>query len=341
MTSIRLPLRRPALMVAVASLVACTDDPPTACSHIPQQLLLVGQLAELPPCFEDPEGEELVLSAESSNVETATVLVSDSSVTIRAVDAGTVTVTFTAADPSGQTASIDVQVLVVGPSRMLREDFNEGLGDWTPNFASSASHVGGMARFHNKRRGYFGTLQYLPVNAVEWVYKGAVGNATENTAVALYSLNRLLDPRAYMWAVGGSPPLDSVAGANYQLQAFANGWQREMDWSGESDAIAPVGELTELMLASWQGELTAWAGATELVRVDLAARGWTSTMWRPALALWPAESTTEEDGFADWVELWGREESTDADWHEAPAEIPELLAPGPGIGIRSVEARKK
>ena len=82
--------------------------------------------------------------------------------------------------------------------------------------------------------------------------------------------------------------------------------------------IADVGELTELMLASWQGELTAWAGATELASVDLAARGWTSTMRRPALALWPAGATIEEDGFADWVELWGSEAGAGAEWHEGP-----------------------
>ena len=337
------PLRQPALMVAVASLVACTDDPPTVCSHIPQQLLLVGQLAGLPSCFEDPEGEALVLSAESSNVETATVLVSDSAVTIRAVDAGTATVTFTAADPSGQTASIDVDVLVVGPPRLLREDFDEGLGDWTPNFFSSASHVGGMARFHNTRPSYFGILEYTTVHAVDWVYKGALGNATENTAVGLYSYTDG-DPGVYHIAIGASPPLDSVVGdsvavANYQLRVYSSGWWSEGDWLGRSDAIVGAGEHTELTLASWQGELTAWAGATELVKVDLAARGWASTMLRPALALLP--TAVEQDGFADWVELWGSEVNADADWHEGPPDIPGLPVIRTGIEMKSPGIRKK
>ena len=325
-------------MVAVASLAACTDDPPTACSHIPQQLLLVGQLAELPPCFEDPEGETLVLSAESSNLETATVLVSESAVTIRAVDAGTATVTLTAADPSGQTASIDVDVLVVGPPRILRDDFDDGLGGWIPDFATSASPVGGMARLHNTRSGYFGILAYTTVNAVDWVYKAALGNATENTAVGLFAFPTD-HPLVYHIAIGASPPLDSVAGANYQLRVFTDQWRSEGDWLGESDAIAGVGELTELILASWRGELTAWAGATELVKVDLAARGWASTMQRPALALWPAGRTIEEDGFADWVELWGSEAaSAGAGWHEAPPDIPGFLTTGFGVEIPGVES---
>jgi len=324
-------------MVAVASLAACTDDPPTACSHIPQQLLLVGQLAELPPCFEDPEGETLVLSAESSNVEAATVLASESAVTIRAVDAGTATVTFTAADPAGQTASIDVDVLVVGPPRLLREDFDDGLGDWTPNFPSAASHSDGMARFHNKYRNYFGILEHPTVNAVAWVFKAALGNATENVAVGLFSYGTG-DPRAYHIAIGASPPLDSVAGANYQLRVFTDHWESQGDWLGESDAIAGVGELTELILASWQDELTAWAGATELVKVDLSARGWASTMWRPALALWPTDGTIEEDGIADWVELWGSKASAGADWDEAPADIPGFLTNGFGVEIPGVES---
>ena len=331
-------------MVAVALLVACTDDPPTACGSIPQQLLLVGQLAQLPPCFEDPEGETLALSAESSNVETATVLASESAVTIRAVDAGTATVTLTAADPAGQTAAIDVDVLVVGPPRLLREDFDEGLGDWTPGFSSSASHLGGMARFHNKYRGYFGLLEYPAVNAVHWVYRAALGITTENIAVGLFSYTTARQLGAYFIAIGESPPLDSVVPANYRLQAFTDQWESEKDWSGVSDAIADVGELTELMLASWQGELTAWAGATELARVDLAARGWPSTMRRPALALWPAGVTIEEDGFADWVELWGSEAGAGAEWHEGPYDIPEFLATLPGVeipGIAGVEVRKE
>ncbi len=126
-------------------------------------------------------------------------------------------------------------------------------------------------------------------------------------------------------------------------RVFTDEWRSEGDWLGESDAIAGVGELTELILASWQGELTAWAGATELVNVDPAARGWASTMLRPALALWPAGRTIEEDGIADWVELWGSEAvSAGADWHEAPTAIPGFLATGFGVekpGVKSPASR--
>ena len=86
--------------------------------------------------------------------------------------------------------------------------------------------------------------------------------------------------------------------------------------------------------------MTAWAGATELVKVDLAARGWASTMSRsrPALALWPAGRTIGADGIADWVELWGSEAaSAGAGWHEAPAEI-RFLTTGFGVEVPGAES---
>ena len=333
-------LRWSPLMVVGALLVACSsDDPPIPCGSIPRQTLLVGQLVELQPCFDDSEGEMLIFSAHSSDVGTATVLASDSTITIRAVDAGTATVTFTAEDPAGQTASTDIEVVVVGPPRLFREDFDEGLGDWAPLFFTSASHSGGMARFHNTRPDYFGILEYRDVNVVDWVYKAALGNATENTVVGLSSRNSGR-PAVYYMAVGEGSTLDSIGDADYQLIVFSGPWTTEKDWWGESDAIADVGELTELTLASWEGELTAWAGATELVKVDIAARGWPSTMQRPWLAIWPEVNTTGNEGFVDWVELWAGS-SADGGWHEGPADIPELLTTGPGREIPGVEIRRK
>ena len=334
-------LRWSPLMLAGALLVACgSDEPPSACGSIPRQTLLVGQLVELQPCFYDSEGEMLILSAHSPDVETATVLASDSTITIRAVGAGTATVTATAEDPAGQTASTDIEVLVKGLPFIFREDFDEGLGDWEPRPSTSASDGGGMARFHNTDPSYLGVLEYRwDENGVAWAYKAALGNATEKTVVGLCSRN-VGSPAVYYMAVGEGSTLDSIGDADYQLIVSTGPWTTEKDWWGESDAIADVGELTELTLASWEGELTAWAGATELVKVDIAARGWPSTMQRPWMATWPEVGTTGNDGFVDWVELWAGS-SADGGWHEGPAYIPELLTPGPGREIPGVEIRRK
>jgi len=106
------PLLRWSPILAATLLVACRGDPPRACGNIPLQTLFVRQTAELQPCFEDPEGQKLELAATSSNPEVATVLVLGAYVTIRAVSVGGATITVTAHDPDGLTASTDIEVVV-------------------------------------------------------------------------------------------------------------------------------------------------------------------------------------------------------------------------------------
>ena len=63
--------------------------------------------------FTDPNGDALTYAAESSDAGGATVSVSGGSVTIRAVAIGTATLTVTAADPDGLTASLSGSIAVV------------------------------------------------------------------------------------------------------------------------------------------------------------------------------------------------------------------------------------
>lgn len=100
------------VLVAVALLLACQGDPPAACGSVPEQSVFVGQTVELQPCFQDPEGEELTLTATSSDPEIAAPLVSELTVSIRAVSVGSATITVTASDPDRLTASIDIKVVV-------------------------------------------------------------------------------------------------------------------------------------------------------------------------------------------------------------------------------------
>ena len=98
--------------VVVALLAACGGDPPTACESIPQQTLFVRETSLIQPCFTDPEGEKLTLSAKAADKQIATVIVLGGAIRIQALYPGNTTVTVTAEDPGGQTASIDIDVLV-------------------------------------------------------------------------------------------------------------------------------------------------------------------------------------------------------------------------------------
>jgi len=113
-------LRWSPLPVVVALLAACGGDPPVACASIPQQTLFVRETSLLQPCFEDPEGEKLRLSAKSADEQIATVIVLGGAIRIQGLYPGNTTVTVTAEDPGGQTASIDIDVLVPNRSPVTR-----------------------------------------------------------------------------------------------------------------------------------------------------------------------------------------------------------------------------
>ena len=103
------------LSVAALCLFACGEDsePPQACGSISQQTLGLGQEVRLMPCFEDPEGEELKLSASSSDVKIATAAASDSAIRVKGIALGSATITVVATDPAGQTGQQEVDVVVL------------------------------------------------------------------------------------------------------------------------------------------------------------------------------------------------------------------------------------
>ena len=73
----------------------------------------MGQDVILMPCFEDPEGEELTLTASSSDAEVATVAVPDSAISVKGISPGSATIAAVATDPGGLSATIDIGVTVL------------------------------------------------------------------------------------------------------------------------------------------------------------------------------------------------------------------------------------
>lgn len=102
------------LLGVVLLLAACGDPkPPTGCAEIPQQAIHVGESEDITPCFEDPEGEEITLSVESSNPEVATAsVVRATAVRVGGVSVGSADITVTATDPDMLTGELGFQVLV-------------------------------------------------------------------------------------------------------------------------------------------------------------------------------------------------------------------------------------
>ncbi|MDE2761248.1 MAG: hypothetical protein OXQ94_15475 [Gemmatimonadota bacterium] len=394
-----LPRRSP-LAVAATLLIACEGGAPVACGDIPEQRLFVRQTSELQPCFEDPQGEELILSAISSDPEIATVLVYGSKTVIKGESVGSATITVTAWDPGGLTASTDigvvvpnrtpvasgtlpparvlgsgkwlarvdgsfedpdgheltfsaasantalatagivdsvtllvsgvsrgtttvtvsatdpwgltgtqaVEVEVVEPVLLFRDDFDSSasLDDWTNLGAVSRSVNDGRLRL-------WGDI-YRDASAAEWEFKAAMGNGGDSVHTGLVALNTG-SPEFYMFQIGSYRSNQ----LNYHLSTCCP-WATELDWQGKSDAIAAVGELTEVTLAAVGGRLTAVAGSTLLVAVDLAARDWPDRIQSARLNVRRQDARIPVYGFYDWVELNAVEVDADAgpEWHAGP-----------------------
>ena len=92
-----------------------TNQPPRSTGSIPAQTLTVGGRAGsvgVAPYFTDPDGEALTYSASSSRTGIVTAAVSGSTVTLTPVAAGTATVTVTARDSGGLSATQSIAVTV-------------------------------------------------------------------------------------------------------------------------------------------------------------------------------------------------------------------------------------
>ncbi len=422
------PPRRSLPVVAATLLVACGGDAPVACADIPDQTLYVRQTSELQPCFDDPEGEELVLSAISSDPEIATVLVHGSGIVIRGesvgsatitvtawdpggltgstdigvvvpnrapvaagtlpaakalgsgrwlarvdgsfedpdghgltfsaasantelatagivdsvtllvngVSRGTTTVTVTATDPGGLTGTRDVEVEVVEPVLLFRDDFDssESLDDW-PNWGYAVPSVG------DGRLRLSGTV-YRDASADEWEFIASMGNGGDSVLTGLYVRNAG-SPDSYLFSIGYAESYRYTYHANYRFATCCD-WAVELDWYGHSDAIADVGELTEVTLAAVGGRLTAVAGSTLLVAIDLAARDWPHRMQSVRLDVTRLNARIPVYGFYDWVELNAVEADADAgpEWHAGHPEIelPEAKT-GPGFEVPRFEIRRR
>ena len=119
-------LRVSAVVATVTVAAACGDGgtatgpsnrSPAASGTMPAQTVTVGETATLTVSsyFRDPDGDALSYGAETSDAAVATVSVSGSTLTVIGVTAGATTVTVTASDPEGLSASQSFEVTAQEP----------------------------------------------------------------------------------------------------------------------------------------------------------------------------------------------------------------------------------
>ena len=108
------------LLVVSVSGVAEANNAPTTVGTIPSESVKLGGGAiaiEVDGYFSDPDGDELVFAAGSSDTGIATVSVSGPTVAVSPVAEGTVTITIDAIDPDGLAAKQSVSVTVKPKNR--------------------------------------------------------------------------------------------------------------------------------------------------------------------------------------------------------------------------------
>ena len=110
--------------------VTVPNRPPEVTDGIPDQTLRAGDTVSvnLGEHFGDPDGDGLTYTAESSAADVASVAVSGSVMTIDGTAVGTATVSVTATDPQGQSASLALEVTVRPSERAVLELFYEATG---------------------------------------------------------------------------------------------------------------------------------------------------------------------------------------------------------------------
>lgn len=109
-----------AALAAAAAGLSCgggdelPNEPPVAVGSIPPIVLLKGQVITMRVAafFGDPDDDELAYSAVSSNPALATVSMEAATLAVTGVAAGNPTVTVTATDPEGESATQDMAVTV-------------------------------------------------------------------------------------------------------------------------------------------------------------------------------------------------------------------------------------
>ncbi len=312
----------------------------------------------LRPCFEDPEGESLQITAKASDPEVVSALVVEDPtinsqvpmyvVSVMGLSPGTSTVTITAEDPSGQTASIDVALEVLRRVVVWRADFDGSRDGFESGSCGEFTIEDGKAVLASGRDGSLCGARKSGFTADEWELTASLGKAKENdneTAPGLLSYYGGTNA-IYLGMVFGYESVSSKyfgAGDPHNFvmvyHNYADWWTTDDDLWGHSDACEnDPGELMDVAFANRDGDLTATCGTTLVLRVNRADKEWSHITTIDNLALAVVGPNAYQYVEFDWVELTALppqdEQSARVAWDEGPPEVPDdVLAFKRGVDI--------
>lgn len=295
--------------------VLVPNRPPEIVQMFSPMRLLTGGLArwDLSEYFREPDGQTMTYSAVSSDDAVASPSVSGNALSVVAGRAGVATITVTATDAGGLTASQELEVTVVEPVRLLRDDFdsNESLDDWL--FTGTRRRVvdGKLVMTTNTRN--TPAWARTPLSATDWEVTAVMGNDTEDSWAQILMFTTHVRYTGYIFQVGLDTTgtwddITGESGTNYRLLVWDGQeqvWTAPPNTYGTSNAVKGVGDLMEVAFSARNGEFTATVEGEELFRIP---RGpYPDEVAILTLGVWPVDTTVGKVGVFDWVEVYGLE----------------------------------
>ena len=212
------------------------NRPPAAVLPVaPPLTAVVGDTIRLDvsPFFSDPDGDPLTYSATSSNTSIATVSVTGSVVSGAAVGVGSTTLTVTATDPEGLSASLSVPV-TVHPNRApevtqdsLPPQTIEDRDSVTVNLARFFTDPDGDALTYTAESSDAGVVTVSVAGASLTVTATALGTTTVTVTAS--------DPDGLAASLSGSVTVIERANRAPEAQGGINAVARTVGWSGSLD----------------------------------------------------------------------------------------------------------
>lgn len=318
--------------------VLVPNRPPYAQGELSDIRMLVDGTKELPIDlnFADPDGEPLTFTATSGDPSVASASIQDSdTLVVAGLAPGATTVTLTATDPGGLTGERTIDVAVLEPVLIFRDDFDSHNREWVFDSASHYLYGDGLLHLRSRYASDFGVAERT-ANVAEWEYRASVGveEDAECNQVGLASEHDLRD----WWALfaEGSYVLVGPRGEGFVI------------YRGSSDAVRVVGERTEMVWTSRSGVMTLAASETVLAELDHQL----FAPWSPELmdlaGLMAGDACGETDKYSlfDWGDLWAIEAAGEPMSRRSELDVgpggmaPELQALAlPGARMTKAEVR--
>ena len=300
--------------------VVVGNDAPQPVDAIPAQSLAAGDTATLALSnyFSDPDGDELSYTAASGDEQVATATVAGSTLTLAGVRAGTTTVTLTATDPRGLTATQPAAVTVTTATGGFRDDFDSAssLDDWALNSAEVRVQDG-LLRLRPIRAGLPGYVsRALALPLTSWEIRTRMGRTgrTSPAPVWFTGHSRFL---AFRFEIGN--PSDSYDYFMALYDESIASWRRITPLYGNSEAIHyGRDEFTDLTIMFADGILVVLAGETDIIRFTLTNEEMKDAL-KSVTSFWLAAINVGEALF-DYFEVSGVQGAADSA-HPSPASL--------------------